>query len=362
MTACAACLKRAHLLALLAPWLMRGYRGPRRLPEVLALGDEDLLDAVCGAKRGVLDRRLEGFDADRAAAEANRKGLATVCPHDLRYPSLLRDLRDAPAALYLRGDRDDILEITAQPAVAVVGSRRASPYGLEMARSLSRDLSACGVTVVSGLALGIDSAAHEGALDGHGLTVAVMPGGADVQYPRSKAALHARIGAEGVVLSEMPPGFRPMPLSFPARNRIMAGLCGLTVVVEGARGSGSLITADLAQAYGRDVAAVPGQATSPLAAGPLDLLRDGAQLVRGAQDVLDLFYGPDVVAVGMKRPPRLSPALTDILQAIDYGGSRPEETLAGRMGPGEVLAGLTELEMLGLVRRDEAGGYERAAP
>src|SRR4051794_15540933 len=361
MTACAACLKRAHLLALLAPWLMRGYRGPRRLPEVLALGDEDLLDAVCGAKRGVLDRRLEGFDADRAAAEANRKGLATVCPHDLRYPSLLRDLRDAPAALYLRGDRDDILEMMAQPAVAVVGSRRASPYGLEIARSLSRELSACGVTVVSGLALGIDSAAHEGALDAHGLTVAVMPGGADVQYPRSKAALHARIGAEGIVLSEMPPGFRPMTLSFPARNRIMAGLSVLTVVVEGARGSGSLITADLAQVYGREVAAVPGQATSALAAGPLDLLRDGAHLVRGAQDVLDLLYGPDVVKVGRQSPPRLSPAMSEILAAVD-GGASPEDILAGRMEAADVLAGLTELELIGLVRGDESGAYLRAVP
>jgi DNA processing protein len=215
------------------------------------------------------------------------------------------------------------------------------------------------VTVVSGLALGIDSAAHEGALEGRGLTVAVMPGGADVAYPRSKAHLHRQIGAEGIVLSEMPPGFKPMPLSFPARNRIMAGLGGLTVVVEGARGSGSLITADLAQVYGRDVGAVPGQVTSPLSAGPLDLLRDGAQLVRSAQDVLDLFYGPDVVKVGMKHPPRLQPRLTEILHAIDYGGSPPEEILAGSMEPGDVLAGLTELEMLGLVRRDEAGGYER---
>src|SRR3954470_23320229 len=168
MRACAACLKRAQLLALIAPWLMRGYRGPRRLPEVLALDDDELLEAVCGQKRGVLDRRLESFEADSAAAEAARKGLPTMCPHDPRYPSALRDLRDAPAALYLRGDPDDILDVTTQPAVAVVGSRRATPYGLEMARSLSRDLAACGVTVVSGLALGIDSAAHEGAPDGHG--------------------------------------------------------------------------------------------------------------------------------------------------------------------------------------------------
>jgi DNA processing protein len=361
MSACPDCLKRSQLLALLAPWLMNGYRGPRRLPQVLALGNDELLDKVCGGERSTLDRHLEGFDADAAQAVAEECGLSTICPHDRRYPNALRNLRDAPAALYLLGDPDDMLELTAQPAVAVVGSRRASSYGLEMARSLSRDLSACGVTVVSGLALGIDSAAHEGALEGRGLTVAVMAGGADVPYPRSKAHLHRQIAAEGIVLSEMPPGFKPFKLSFPARNRIMAGLCGLTVVVEGARGSGSLITADLAQVYGRDVAAVPGQVTSTLATGPLELLRDGAQLVRGAQDVLDLFYGPGVVRVGMKHPPRLSPQLTDILHAIDYGGSQPEDILAGRMEPGEVLAGLTELEMLGLVRRDEAGGYERMA-
>jgi DNA processing protein len=362
MSACPGCLRRAQLLAVLAPWLMRGFRGTRRLPEVLALDDEDLIEGVCGAKRGIVDRQLDGFDAATAGALAAEKGLSSICPHDRRYPNALRNLRDGPAALYLRGDPDDMLELSAQPAVAVVGSRRASSYGLEMARTISRDLSACGVTVVSGLALGIDSAAHEGALEGRGLTVAVMPGGADVPYPRSKAHLHRRIGDEGIVLSEMPPGFKPLTLSFPARNRIMAGLAGLTVVVEGARGSGSLITAELAQMYGRDVAAVPGQVTSALAAGPLELLLDGAQLVRGAQDVLDLFYGPDVVKVGMQNPPRLSPELTDILHAIDFGETRPEEILAGRMEPGHVLAGLTELELLGLVRRDDSGVYLRAAP
>jgi DNA processing protein len=347
---------------MLTPWLMQGYRGARRLPHVLARDDDELLDKVCGSERSAIDRRLESFDAGAAQALAEEKGLSTMCPHDRRYPHALRNLRDAPAALYLLGDADDMLELTAQPSVAVVGSRRASSYGLEMARSMARDLSACGVTVVSGLALGIDSAAHEGALEGRGLTVAVMPGGADVPYPRSKAHLHRQIAAEGIVVSEMPPGFKPFKVSFPARNRIMAGLCGLTVVVEGARGSGSLITADLAQVYGRDVAAVPGQATSALAAGPLELLRDGAQLVRGAQDVLDLFYGPDVVKVGMRHPPRLSPQMTEILHAIDFGESRPEDVLAGRREPAEVLAGLTELEMLGLVRRDDAGGYERTAP
>jgi len=152
-----------------------------------------------------------------------------------------------------------------------------------------------------------------------------------------------------------------MTLSFPARNRIMAGLSALTVVVEGARGSGSLITADLAQVYGREVAAVPGQATSALAAGPLDLLRDGAHLVRGAQDVLDLLYGPDVVKVGMQSPPRLSPQMSEILDAVGAGAS-PEEVLAGSMEPAQVLAGLTELELIGLVRRDDSGAYLRAVP
>jgi DNA processing protein len=139
----------------------------------------------------------------------------------------------------------------------------------------------------------------------------------------------------------------------------MAGLASLTVVVEGALGSGSLITAELAQSYGRDVGAVPGQVTSAVAEGPLGLLRDGAQLIRNAQDVLDLLYGPDVVKVGRRNPPRLTAEMARILATVERGDGPPEETLADQLSPGEVLEGLTELELLGLVRRELSGRYVR---
>jgi DNA processing protein len=360
MTACDPCLKRSQLLAELAPWLMRGFRGLRRLPEALGLSDDELLDAVCGSKRSLIDARLDAFDGAAARTEAGRIGLATTCPHHDSYPDPLRDLSDAPRGLYLRGRVELLAEVSSQPAVAMVGSRRASSYGLEIARSLARDLASCGVVVVSGLALGIDSAAHEGALDGRGATIAVMPGGADRAYPRSKSRLHGRISEEGLVLSEMPPGFQPMKLSFPARNRIMAGLAALTVVVEGTARSGSLITAELAQSIGREVGAVPGQVTSALAAGPLVLLRDGAHLVRSAADVLDLLYGPGVVQMKAAEPPRLGAPLRRLLDGVEAGRSA-QDMVDPDCRLEEVLAGLTELELLGLVRRDLSGRYLRAA-
>ncbi len=177
--------------------------------------------------------------------------------------------------------------------VAIVGTRRASADGLEMATTLGRGLARAGVTVVSGMALGIDSAAHRGALDGGGATVAVLAGAAEIAYPRSKATLHAELVSRACAVSELPPGFEPFRWCFPARNRIIAGLAQLTLVVEGAERSGSLITADFAGALGREVAAVPGRATSPRTRGSNGLIRDGATVVLGVDDVLDAVLGFD---------------------------------------------------------------------
>ena len=208
------------------------------------------------------------------------------------------------------------------------------------------------------MALGVDSAAHAGALDAGGLTMAVLGGGADVPYPPSKRHLHAEIRARGLVVSELPPGFRARRWCFPARNRIIAGLGDVTVVVEAAERSGSLITADLATRLGREVAAVPGAVTSPGAAGTNSLLRDGATLVRNARDVLDALFG-----VGNAPPKRphtttLEPPLKALLDAVAHGrdtvaalaGRSPEQADAA-------LVGLTELELRGLVRREPGGRY-----
>ena len=202
----------------------------------------------------------------------------------------------------------------------MVGARRASTYGREVARELGRELAAAGLVVVSGLAFGIDACAHRGALES-GLTVAVLGCGADVAYPAAHRSLWRRIGESGLVLSELPPGSGAWRWTFPARNRIMAALSGMTVVVEAAERSGSLITADLAADLGRDLGAVPGPVDSRLSAGPNNLLAGGACLVRDAQDVLDAMLG-----AGAHRIERSGPGLTSGLSAVLETVERGAET------------------------------------
>ena len=252
--------------------------------------------------------------------------------------------------------------LRAEPAVAVVGTRRPSPYGTEVAYALGRGLGASGVPVVSGLALGIDGTAHRGCLDGGGVPVAVLACGPDVVYPRRHHSLHRRVRDAGIVLSELPPGTEPFLWSFPARNRIMAGLARMTVVVEAAQPSGSLITSDFARDLGRSVAAVPGRVTSSIARGTNALLRDGAVPITGTVDVLDELFG-----VGVRRPPSMAVPLPDdpLLRAVLAAAEKTSsvEAIAAATGAGasEVRAALGRLEIEGhLVRRD-LGGWERRA-
>jgi DNA processing protein len=199
------------------------------------------------------------------------------------YPAALRDLPDAPPVLWALGDA----ALLNRPAVGIVGARNASSLGVRMARRLGHGLSDAGLAVVSGHARGIDAAAHEAALEGQGRTVAVMAGGIDVIYPPENAALAATIAAQGVRISEHPPGLEPQARHFPLRNRIVAGLSRAVIVVEAAAKSGSLITARAALDYGREVMAVPGHPFDARASGCNMLLRDGAVLVRGPDDVLE---------------------------------------------------------------------------
>jgi DNA processing protein len=266
--------------------------------------------------------------------------------------------------LYLRGGGGHLSRLRANAAVALVGSRKPSPYGVEVAYSLGRELSACGVVVVSGMAFGVDSAAHEGALDGGGSTVAVLGGGADSPYPRSKRALYERICSEGLVMSEMPPGQSPFRWCFPARNRIMAALAEMTIVVEGTENSGSLITAHFAADLGREIGAVPGHVTSPLAHGPNGLLADGACTVRSAADVLDAIYGPGSAAARgstTRAAPDLSEPLRSLLESIERGEGSPDAIASSPAQVPDVMAGLTELELMGLIRRGPDGRYIRCA-
>jgi DNA processing protein len=262
-----------------------------------------------------------------------------------RLPPLLRAIHDPPACLYVRGDApDDVLE---RPAVAVVGARACSAYGALVARMLGNELAAAGLVVVSGLARGIDGEAHRGALAAGGITVAVLGCGPDRDYPAAHARLAAEIRGQGLVVSEYAAGTEPAPWRFPARNRIIAGLCAATVVVEARERSGALITTDFALEEGREVLAVPGEITSPLSAGTNALLRLGATPVTCAQDVLEVFG----LERPKPRPPTVDGAAARLLTALPATADELVRTTS--LDAAAIARALTELELAGLVHEGE---------
>ena len=358
--ACPECLRRARLLAHLAPYIEKIATGApgRRSPELLRLGNEDLAAVAAPHAAAKILAGIGGVPEVRLRDELAAAGCWACCRHDPLFPVGLIDAADAPWTLFGRGDPTLLLRLAPDEAVTVVGSRRASSYGREVARELGKELAMAGLVVVSGLAFGIDACAHRGAIDS-GLTVAVLGCGADVAYPAAHRSLWRRIGERGLVLSELPPGTSAWRWSFPARNRIMAALSGMTVVVEAAERSGSLITADLAADLGRDLGAVPGPVASRLSAGPNNLLAGGACLVRDAQDVLDAMLGP-----GMRRiersGPALEPAQQGALEALELGAETCDAvaTELGLSG-GEAAARLADLESLGYVTCSLVGVYTR---
>ena len=351
--ACESCLRRSHLVAFLAGDVERLLPAgrPARAGAVEA-GTEALLAAVPDHRRAEAQALLAGFDA-----RAVRAGLGcdAVCSHADAFPDPLRDLRHPPAVLYATSL--ERAAAGAAPAVVVVGSRRPSEYGRTVAYRIGRGLGAAGVRVVSGLALGVDAVAHRGALDGGGSTVAVLAGGVDAAYPRTNRALYERIWTDGAVVSEMPPGTRPLRWLFPARNRIMAALGVLTVVVEAAERSGTLITADCAAEIGRDVAAVPGQVTAAVSAGTNGLIRAGAALVTGPQDVLDLLYGVGVRTVPEEPAAPLGPPERRVLELVARGAGTDEIGRETGMPAAAVRATLARLELGGVLRRAPSGSY-----
>ena len=277
------------------------------------------------------------------------------------YPGCLRDLGDrAPEVIHGIGRLELVSDIDPERVVTIVGSRRSGAYGREMARELGYGAASAGMVVVSGLALGCDSWAHEGALDAGGETIAVLGNGPDLAYPRSKAELHRRILATGgAVIAEQPPGRPPEPWCFPARNRIMAALAGLTVIVEGAVRSGTRHTATEAENLGRQVAAVPGAVTNPLAGLPNDLINDGAAMVRDVQDLLDLGLG-----VGMVSVRGVGPALDDPLRAalaaVEAGAASCDAVALETGADGRSTAvALARLELMGYVEADAVGRLAR---
>jgi DNA processing protein len=359
-SSCPDCLRRGRLLAHLAPYIEKVATGSpgSRSPELLRLSNEELAAAAAPKVAGQILAQVAATPEKKLRADLLTAECWACCRHDERFPVGLRDAADAPRALIGRGDPALLGRLTPEETVTVVGARRASAYGRGVANELGRDLAAAGLAVCSGLAFGIDACAHRGALDA-GLTVAVLGSGPDVAYPASHRSLWRRIGERGLILSELPPGTGAWRWSFPARNRIMAAMAGMTVVVEAAQRSGSLITADLAADLGRDLGAVPGPVNSRVAAGANELLAGGACLIRDAQDVLDAMLGPGVRSA-KRAGPQLEAQLREVLEALERGGETCDAIAAelGRSGA-EVATALAALEALGYVSCSLVGVYSR---
>ena len=337
-----------------------GHSRVVRLLEIFG-GPEALLSApkeavretgvLTSAQVNSLSRGPDPEGVKKAVAAMKATGAHAVGITDPGFPGLLRETGDPPFVLYLRGSLEEI-----EPAVAIVGTRSPSRYGRETAMSMARSLSAAGITVVSGLARGIDTAAHTGALEGGTNTVAVLGTGIDVAYPPENAALADRISQRGAVVTEYPPGTPPDPGNFPRRNRIISGLSAGVVVVEAAMKSGALITARFAGEQGRTLMAVPGMVTNVRSLGPHHLIRQGAVLVRNADDVV------------MEIAPQVKSALCDdgregrepdgILDLIE-GGPLSIEDIARELDLDiiETTKRVSMLELTGKVRRIEGSRF-----
>ncbi len=409
--ACAACVRRSWLLSALAGPLEYCARDRSRLRELLALGDADLLKALGGTRREELEGRYERFGRCAADQLARDPHMERICRHRRGYPRAL-DGRSAPHMLEVAGGARRLRALTAAPAVAIVGSAGASDYGFETARSLARGLAASGVTVLASLADGIAVAAHAGALDAGGASVAVMAGGLGVSCPARRRALYARVLERGCAVSELPLNCRGRRFGQVASERIVVELARLVVVVEADRTPGDLAGARIAQSLGRGLAAVPGRVSSPLSRGTHELLMEGAQLVRGAGDVLELLgpfplrgrcgascapsphsaarapsppaaarapsppaaaRAPSPAAASCTRSPAdanagapagvprtpngLPPSLRATLERVGAGCDTPDRLTGAGEDPLGALLALSELEAMGLLVRGDGGRY-----
>ncbi len=325
--------------------------GPRRLLRVLSAGDPEpaTVARVLGPELAAAYQQVHAAgEAKRLIAAAEAQGARVTGPWDPAYPPGLRHLADPPAPLFLKG------EVPAwERAVAVVGTRAASPWAARWARELGRVLAEAGVAVISGLARGIDAAAHKGALAAGGVSVAVLGSALDKIYPPE----HAGLAEKSVLVSEFAFGIGPRPEHFPRRNRVIAALARAVVVVEAPARSGALITARYALELGREVMAVPGRPTDSKSRGPNRLIQDGAPPVLEPADVLSaLGIAPQ------KAPPvpALSGELERLYTALRERGEALPDDLAAELGlsASELLARLTELELLGLAEGLPGGRYQ----
>ena len=304
------------------------------------------LDAKAAAQMARLRERL---DAEREARRLERLGIRVLTLEDADYPALLRHIADPPPVLYLQGQ----LTPADERAIAVVGTRRATSYGRQVVERLVGELARCGVTIISGLARGIDAAAHRVTLEAGGRTVAVLGNGLDQVYPPEHHRLAAQIREQGALVSEFPPGVPPDAVNFPRRNRIIAGLTVGTLVVEAGLASGALITADFALEQGRDVYTVPGSIFSPNSQGTNQLIRDGAKVVLEARDILEEL---NLTMVAHQQAARAAlPTSETEARLVSLLGAEPlhidDLGRAAGMAMGDLTSALTMMELKGLVRQ-----------
>ena len=304
------------------------------------------------------------LDVGRQTLEAAaRLGAQVLIPPDADYPAALRHIQEPPPVLFLLGQPKLLL----QPAVAIVGSRDHSSYGAAVCRSIATTAAEAGITVVSGMARGLDAVAHTGALDAGGATIGVLGNGLGVIYPAANRMLYDRVARDGLLISEFPPGERPHAGSFPRRNRLISGLSRVTVVVEAAVGSGALITAGFALDQGREVMAVPGNVTSAVSGGANRLIRDGAAPFLEADDLLHHY--PELVrTTGRKAlpdqkrplPETLSPEERELASIMGSESIHPDELAIRYQRPiGEVLGLLSGLEIAGAVEQGPGRLFRR---
>ena len=350
-----------------------------RSPVQVFRANVDELQA-CGLPQALARSIHSGCSFDDAAGQHSRllEGGAAMIPFtDPRYPERLKSIYDPPLVLFAKGD----VELLASLSIGVVGTRRATPYGLAAAEKLAGDLAAAGLCIVSGMARGIDTAAHKAALGVGGQTIAVLGHGVDQLYPAENKRLCETIARQGLLVSEFPMGTPPYPQNFPVRNRIISGLSLGILVVEGAQYSGSAITARLAMEQGREVFAVPGNITSKWSWGPNLLIKQGAKLVQDWQDVvaeLPAEYRRQLARRGQLQLDELGqgvPAATDVddLQTLSKIEQRVLATLPPDqlmqldsltaalpdISPSEIIAALFNLEMCGLVRQKAGQTFQR---
>jgi DNA processing protein len=330
-------------------------------PAAIFTAKEEELRQLGVREKAISVLKKEGWKkaVEEEKEKLKKAGIEVITYQDKRYPFLLKEIYDPPVLLYLKGNAD----LLNTYSLAIVGTRQATFYGIKTATRLSMQLSEFGLTIVSGLARGIDTAAHKGCLKAGGKTIGVLGCGLDIIYPKENAKLYAEIiEKDGAIISEFPPATPPLASHFPARNRIISGLSLGVVVVEAALKSGSLITARLALEQGREVFAVPGPADSAYSHGTHALIKQGAKLVETAADILEEL--PVKIKEKKKEDkkflPSLDPLTEKVLSFVQTPRYLDEIVLSLREDPAKISAKLTMLELQGLIKQLPGKQYVRA--